>query len=75
MCAISEPERIVSANILSRRLGISRPVIARHIRRGVLRPDFTSGSRFFFRSERIPELRETITINQELRTNVRFLRS
>ena len=42
MSEICEPKRIISAAILSRRLAISRPALAKHIRRQLITPDYQS---------------------------------
>jgi hypothetical protein len=60
----NEPTRIISASVAARRLAISQPALAKHIRRGLIRPDYESDSGIFFEPQRLPELRETIATNR-----------
>jgi hypothetical protein len=51
--------------MLSRRLGISRPTLAKRMRRRLVVPDFESDCGVFFDPARLPELRKTIAANRE----------
>jgi len=58
------PKRIMSAAILARRLGISRPALSKHIRRRLITPDFESDRGQYFLPERLAELRKKIEDNR-----------
>ncbi|PYK08178.1 MAG: hypothetical protein DME65_14545 [Verrucomicrobia bacterium] len=62
---MEEPKRIISSRILSRRLGISRPTVAKYIRRNLFRPDFESDTGSFFDPARLPELKQAIADNRQ----------
>jgi hypothetical protein len=62
---MSEPKRIISTRIVARRLGISRPALAKYIRRELVHPDYESDSGFFFDPARLPELKQTIAANRQ----------
>ena len=62
---MDNPKRIISTRILSRRLGISRPTLAKHIRRELIRPDFESDAGLFFDPARIPELNQALANNRQ----------
>jgi hypothetical protein len=64
-CNRSKAERIISANVLSRRLGISRAAVGKYVRRGLIIPDFRSDCGDFFRPERIAEFQKTISDNRQ----------
>jgi hypothetical protein len=61
----AKPKRMISAAILSRRLEISQPTLAKHVRRRLVIPDFESDCGVFFGPARFPELRKTIAANRE----------
>lgn len=65
MAATAEPKRIISAAIAARRLGISRPTIAKHIRRELIVPDFRADVGDFFDPDRLPALRQTLAENRQ----------
>jgi hypothetical protein len=65
------PQRIISTAVLARRLNISRPALAKHVRRGLFAPDFQSDRGSYFLPERLPQLREVIADNR--RRNWRHL--
>jgi len=60
----NKPERIVSINTASRRLGVSRATVEKYIRRGLLAPDFKSDLGTYFRPERLSEIRSVIRSNR-----------
>jgi len=64
MPTIGQPKRIISAHVLARRLGLSRQAIAKHIRRGVIVPDFRSDAGHFFDPDRLAELSRAIAENK-----------
>jgi hypothetical protein len=45
-------------------LGISRATLSKHIRRGLIVPDFVSDSGCFFEPARIPQLKQAISDNR-----------
>jgi hypothetical protein len=61
----AKPQRIISMNVAARRLDISRPVLAKHIRRRLITPDFESDRGTYFLPERLPELRKAISDNRQ----------
>jgi predicted site-specific integrase-resolvase len=61
----TKPIRILAALIVARRLGVSRPTIAKYLRRGLIVADFTSDRGAFFAVERLPELKETIAVHRQ----------
>jgi predicted DNA-binding transcriptional regulator AlpA len=62
---VNKPIRILAAANVARRLGVSRPTIAKYLRRELIVPDFTSDGGAFFRVERLPELKETIAVRRQ----------
>ena len=56
---INKPERILSINTVSRRLGVSRATIEKYIRRQQIVPDFKSDLGTYFRPERLSEIRSS----------------
>lgn len=61
----NKPIRILAASVVARRLGVSRPTIAKHLRRGLIVADFTSNGGAFFTVERLPELKQTIAVHRQ----------
>jgi hypothetical protein len=61
---MEQPKRIISMRVLSRRLGISRPTLAKYIRREQVRPDFESDAGSFFDPARLPQLKQAIDHNR-----------
>jgi hypothetical protein len=59
------PKRLISARIVARRLDVSNVTFSRHIRRGLIAPDFVSDQGVLFRPERLPEIREALRKNRE----------
>jgi hypothetical protein len=59
------PERIISARIFARRIGVSRAALAKHIRRGLINPDFESDAGSFFRPERVLEAKRAVDESPE----------
>jgi hypothetical protein len=62
---MAEPKRIISARIVARRLAISRPALAKYIRREQVRPDFESDAGSFFDPARLPEVKQAIDQNRQ----------
>jgi hypothetical protein len=62
---VNKPIRILAASIVARRLGVSRPTIAKYLRRELIVPDFTSDGGAFFTVERLPALRQFIAKNRQ----------
>jgi DNA-binding transcriptional MerR regulator len=62
--SINKPQRIVSINVVSRRLGLSRTTVEKYIRRGLIAPEFKSDLGLYFRSERLSEIRAVIRSNR-----------
>jgi hypothetical protein len=62
---MDEPKRIISTRIVARRLGISRPALAKYIRREQVLPDFESDAGSFFDPARLPELKQAIDENRQ----------
>lgn len=62
---MAEPKRIISTRIVARRLGISRPALAKYIRREQIQPDFESDAGSFFDPARLPELKQAIDQNRQ----------
>jgi hypothetical protein len=60
----NKPERIVSINTVSRRLGVSRATIEKYIRVQQIVPDFKSDLGTYFRPERLSEIRSVIRSNR-----------
>jgi hypothetical protein len=54
-----------SARILALRLGLSRPTIAKYIRRKLVLPDYESDSASFFDPARLPQLKQAIAANRQ----------
>jgi predicted site-specific integrase-resolvase len=59
-----KPERIVSINVASRRLGVSRNVLAKYIRRGVVKAQYESDLGSYFKSTALGEIRAVIRKNR-----------
>jgi hypothetical protein len=62
---MQKPERIVSARMAAKRLGVSHQALSKHLRRGLVQADYESDCGSFFRSENIPVLREAISANRQ----------
>jgi hypothetical protein len=62
---MEEPKRIISARTVARRLEISRPALAKYIRRKQVQPDFESDAGSFFDPARLPELKQAIAGNRQ----------
>lgn len=60
MNVLAEPQRIVSANVAARRVGVSQAAFSKHVRRGLIVPDFVSDVGSFFSADRLPEIKRTI---------------
>lgn len=56
----SQPQRIVSANVAARRIGVSQAAFSKHLRRGLVKADFVSDVGSFFNADRLPEIKRTI---------------
>jgi hypothetical protein len=61
------PQRIVSLNVASRRLGVSRGALEKYVRRLQIVPDFKSDRGTYFRPERLKEIRSIVRANREAR--------
>jgi hypothetical protein len=61
---VCEPERILSANQVARRLSVSRPSITKLIQRCKVVPDYVSSAGSFFNPDRISEISAAITDNR-----------
>jgi hypothetical protein len=61
---MQEPKRIISSRVAARRIGISRPALAKYIRREIIVPDFVSDTGCFFEPARIPQLKQAISDNR-----------
>jgi predicted site-specific integrase-resolvase len=59
-----KPERIISVHVASRRLGVSRNVLSKYIRRGTIKADFVSDLGSYFRSSALGEIRAVIRKNR-----------
>jgi len=55
----------ISARIAAKRLGISRPALAEHIRRGLVPADFETDAGLFFDPTSFRELKEAIGRNRQ----------
>jgi len=64
-CGVNKPIRILAASIVARRLGVSPPMVAKYLRRGLIVPDFTSDGGAFFTVERLPALKQFIADNRQ----------
>jgi hypothetical protein len=62
---MEEPQRIISARTVARRLEISPAALAKYIRREQVRPDFESDAGSFFNPARLPQLKQTIAKNRQ----------
>jgi hypothetical protein len=60
----NKPERIVSINVVARRLGVSRKTVEKYVRRHQIVPDFKSDLGTYFRPERLSEIRSMIRSNR-----------
>lgn len=58
------PEKIISAAGFARRVGISRPALAKYQRRGLIMPDFESEAGCFYRYDSIPTAKRAIEQNR-----------
>jgi hypothetical protein len=58
-------KRIITTRVAARRLEISLAALAKHIRRGLLQPDYESDAGFFFEPARLPELGHLIQLNRQ----------
>jgi len=56
--------RIISARTAARRLEISRTALGKHVRRGLVQPDYQSDSGYFFDPSSLPAMRRAIEQNR-----------
>ena len=68
MSKACEPKRIISTSVLARRLEISRPVLDKHLRRGIINADYKSDGGTFFDPDNLPALRKKIADHRGART-------
>ena len=61
-----EPERIISAAVFARRVGISRAALAKYARRQLIVPDFKSDAGSWYRYDRIQDAKRAIEHNRNL---------
>jgi hypothetical protein len=61
------PQRIVSLNVASRRLGVSRGALEKYLRRGMITADFTSDRGTYFLPSSLKEIRSVIRNNRALK--------
>jgi hypothetical protein len=59
-----QPERIISARVFAKRIGISRAALAKHLRRGLINAAFTADCGSFFRPEQILPAKRVIALNR-----------
>jgi hypothetical protein len=58
------PQRIISLNVASRRLGVSRGALEKYVRRLQIVPDFKSDRGTYFKPERLKEIRSIVRENR-----------
>jgi len=64
MSNICEPQRILSANQVARRLCVSRPSLTKLVKRSKVVADYTSSAGLFFNPDRLSEIEAAIIDNR-----------
>jgi len=59
------PQRILSTKTAAKRIGISNVSLGKHVRHGVIEPDYIADSGYFFKSESLPALRIAIAEHKQ----------
>ena len=59
------PKRILSARIAARRLDISHEALGKHIRPGLITPDYESDRGTYFKPESLPKVAQVLEENPQ----------